>query len=110
MCSDTQKWKESLIMQAQGQLTLSNPDEKADKTLLIQYLNYGVCAIKSRRKLTNDSELLGGQHDYNLVRFIIRSYNEGGIEGATSANSLGTSRTFSLSPLAELKQNTLQVI
>lgn len=110
MCQDIAAWKESLILQAQQQLTLSNPDEKADKTLLIQYLNYGVTEIRKRRKLTNDSELLSGYHDYNLVHFIIRSYNEGGIEGASSANSLGTSKTFPLSPLAELKQFTLQVI
>lgn len=102
--------KESLILQAQQQLTLSNPDEKADKTLLIQYLNYGVNEVRKRRKLTNDGEFLSGYHDYNLVHFIIRSYNEGGIEGASSANSLGTSKTFPLSPLAELKQFTLQVI
>ena len=60
--------------------------------------------------LTNDGEFLSGYHDYNLVHFIIRSYNEGGIEGASSANSLGTSKTFPLSPLAELKQFTLQVV
>ena len=85
MCQDIAAWKESLILQAQQQLTLSNPDEKADKTLLIQYLNYGVTEIRKRRKLTNDSELLGGQHDYNLVRFIIRSYNEGVVRGTAEA-------------------------
>ena len=110
MCPDTKQWQEMILAKAQQQYTLSFPDEKAEPTLFKHYLHYGVEAIKDRRKLTNDNEFLSGKHDYNLVRFIVRSYNEGGIEGVSSATSLGTSRTFSLSPIAELKQHTIQVI
>ena len=110
MNCDINVWKENLIKEALLEISLAYPDEVADATLLKTFLKQGVHEITKRRKLKNDSEFVNGDHDYNLVRFIVRSYNEGGIEGVRSTNSLGVTRTFSVSPLAELKQNTLQVI
>lgn len=110
MNCDINVWRENIIKEAQLQLSLSFPDEVADPTLLKMFLKRGVSEITKRRKLTNDDEFTRGDHDYTLVRFIVRSYNEGGIEGVVGTSSLGVSRNFSVSPLAELKQNTLQVI
>lgn len=108
--SNVNEWRDLIIKAAQTQLSLGNPDERADPNLLNIYLNFGIAEIKRRRKLKNDDELLSGIHDYVLVRFIVRSYNEGGVEGAESATSLGTTRNFTLSPLAELKSNVRQII
>lgn len=103
-------WKETMLKKASQQLTLGDPDQCSDKVILNNFLDFGICEIRKRRKLSNDTEFLRGYHDYTLTRFIVRSYNEGGIEGAGSASSLGNSTSFTLSPIAELQSNTLQII
>lgn len=81
-----------------------------DKELLEDFFDDAVIEIKKWRKLQNDNEFLEELYNSNIVRYIIRAFQELGIEGQSSSNVGGDSKVYKLTPRQELLSGIMQRI
>lgn len=85
-----------------------NSEYEADEELIKDFIDSAFSEIKRWRKTEEDTELLSGMYDNNIVNFVVESYNTMGIEGQ-SYDSNGTSaRQYSGTPLSRLKGSITQ--
>lgn len=86
----------------------SNSEEIA--SLLEEYYYSGVDIIRKWRKLSDDSEIILGTWDEELVAFIVDSWNSMNEELLSNVNVGGNSRTYKMSPESALKTKIRQVL
>lgn len=85
-----------------------NSEYEADEELIKDFIESAFYEIKRWRKTEEDTELLSGMYDDNIISFVVESYNTMGIEGQ-SYDSNGTSaRQYSGTPLSRLKGSITQ--
>ena len=95
--------KTTLIEKAQRKLANNFPDYEYDEELLGDYLDDAVSIIMKWKKNYNESLVLTGNYDTEIVDFIIESINRSGVEGQSSSSANGISKTFIATPEDNLK-------
>lgn len=74
-----------------------------DKSLLGYYFDDAVVAICKWRKIKKDNdEFLLGTYNGNINKFIVRKFQERGIEGQASSNVGGDVKAYKYTPEQEL--------
>lgn len=87
-----------------------NSEYEASEDLINDFIDSAFSEIKRWRKTEENSELLSGMYDDNIIAFVVESYNTMGVEGQ-SYDSNGTSaRQYSGTPLSRLKGSITQRI
>lgn len=95
--------KSSLLEKAQRKLANAFPDYEYDEDLIGDYFDDAVSIIMKWRKDYNESLVLTGNYDTEIISFIIESINESGLEGQSSSNANGISKKFIATPEDNLK-------
>lgn len=95
--------KSSLLEKAQRKLSNAFPDYEYDEDLLGDYFDDAVLVIKKWKKNYNDSVVLSGRFDTDIVQFIVESINKSGVEGQYSSSANGISKVFISTPEDNLK-------
>lgn len=85
-----------------------NSEYEADTDLIDDFLDSAFSEINRWRKNTDDSELLSGMYDSNIINFVIESYNIMGIEGQAYDGNGSSVKQFSGTPLSRLKSSITQ--
>lgn len=85
-----------------------NTEYSADTDLIDDFLDAAFSEINRWRKNTDNTELLSGVYDNNIVDFVIESYNAMGIEGQVYDSNGTSARQYSGSPLSRLKTSIKQ--
>lgn len=102
--------KEAVLEKAQRKLQYNAPDYVYDEDLLGDFFDDAISIIKSWRKMTADDDLLDGDYDSNVVRFIIESINIAGLEGQSSSSTSSTTKSFINTPESNLKSSIPQCL
>lgn len=109
MLNSMQDLKDKIIVRAKRQLESDFGTISAEKAILLEdYFDDAVSEIKKWRKLTLDDEFLNELYNYNITKYIIRVFQERGIEGQTNSNVGGESKSFKLTPNQELLTGIVQ--
>lgn len=95
--------KQNLLEKAQRKLTNAFPDYEYDEDLLGDYFDDAVSIIMKWKKNHNESLVLTGNYDTEIITFIIESINKGGVEGQSSSSANGITKTFIATPEDNLK-------
>lgn len=104
-----QELKDKIIKRATRQIQNNYGELSADETVMLEdFFDDAINEIKKWRKLQNDNEFLSELYNYNIVKYIVRVFQEQGIEGQTSSNVGGDSKSFKLTPSQELKSSIAQ--
>lgn len=98
----------NLIEKAQRRLANNFPDYEYDEDLLEDYFDDACSIIRGWKKLSDDTMLLTGNYDRNIVQFIIESINVSGLEGQSSSSANGVSKSFYATPESNLKSSIPQ--
>lgn len=80
-----------------------NSEYEPDYELIDDFIDNATNEIKVWRKTTEDTELLTGMYDSNIINFVIESYNMMGVEGQSYDGNGSTTKQYSGTPLARLK-------
>lgn len=80
-----------------------NSEYEPDTDLIDDFIDSACSEIKRWRKADDDTELLSGMYDSNIISFVVESYNIMGIEGQSYDGVGSNSRQFSGTPLSRLK-------
>ena len=103
--------KNKLLERATRQIQNNYGTLSENETLMLEdFFNDAVNEIKKWRKLQNEKEFLSESYNSNIVRYIIRVFQEQGIEGQSSSNVGGDSKSFKLTPTQELLTGIMQRI
>lgn len=109
MLDTIQELKDKIIERATRQLQNNYGELSKNETLMLEdYFDDCITEIKKWRKLQNDKEFLSELYNYDIVKYIIRVFQEQGIEGQTSSNVGGDSKSYKLTPKQELQTNVKQ--
>lgn len=100
--------KQSLLEKTQRRLTLNLPNYEYDEDLLGDYFDDAVFIIKDWKRNFDDSLVLSGKYDSNIINFIVESINTNGIEGQSSSSANGNKKVFRANPEANLKASIPQ--
>lgn len=104
-----QELKDKLIERTIRQLQNKDGELSENELLMLEdFFNDAIIEIKKWRKLKNDKEFLSELYNYDIVKYIIRVFQEQGIEGQTNSNVGGVSKTYKMSPKEELRSNISQ--
>lgn len=79
-----------------------NSEYEADEDIINDFIDSAINEIANWRHLTDESEYLSGMYDNSIIRFVIESYNQMGIEGQSYEANGATSKQFAETPLARL--------
>lgn len=79
-----------------------NSEYTANEDLIADFIDSAFDEIRGWRKLDNDTELLTGIYDNNIVEFVVESYNRMGIEGQSYDGNGSNTRQYSGTPLSRL--------
>lgn len=102
--------KSSLLEKAQRKLSNAFPDYEYDDDLLGDYFDDAVSIIMSWKKNHNESLVLTGNYDMEIIQFIVESINKSGIEGLSSSSANGIKKVFIATPEDNLKAKIPQGI
>ena len=80
-----------------------NSEYEPDYDLIDDFIDNATNEIKVWRKTTEDTELLTGMYDSNIINFVIESYNMMGVEGQSYDGNGSTTKQYLGTPLARLK-------
>lgn len=80
-----------------------NSEYEPDTDLIDDFIDNAINEIKMWRKTTEDTELLSGMYDSNIISFVIESYNMMGVEGQSYDGNGSTTKQYLGTPLARLK-------
>lgn len=80
-----------------------NSEYEPDTDLINDFIDNAVNEIKVWRKTTEDTELLSGIYDSNIINFVVESYNMIGVEGQSYDGNGSTTKQYSGTPLSRLK-------
>lgn len=80
-----------------------NSEYEPDTDLINDFIDNAVNEIKVWRKATEDTELLSGIYDSNIINFVVESYNMIGVEGQSYDGNGSTTKQYSGTPLSRLK-------
>lgn len=109
-----QEFKNAIISRAERDLSYKSGTTLSTNeiSMLEDYFDDAVEAIRGWRKLkpNNDSPFLSGEHNSRIAKYIIRVFQELGIEGQKSSNVGGDSKTFDTTPRQELLRDITQII
>lgn len=100
--------KSQIIEKTQRKLANNFPDYDYDEELLGDYFDDAVSIIKDWKRNQNDSVVMTGIYDRQIVQFIIESLNMAGIEGQSSSSANGITKSFISSPESNLKASIPQ--
>lgn len=95
--------KAKLLEKLQRRLQNNFPDYEFDEEFLGDYFDDACAIIKDWRKLKDDSVILSGIYDTNILKFIVESLNIAGLEGQSSSSANGITKSFYATPEANLK-------
>lgn len=95
--------KAKLLEKSQRKLANNFPDYEYDKDLLGDYFDDAVSIIMKWKKNYNESLVLAGNYDTEIVDFIIESINKSGQEGQSSSSANGMRKIFIATPEDNLK-------
>lgn len=84
-----------------------NSDYEYSEDYLNDLIDEAVGIIKNWTR-SDESVMLTGNYDNNIVAYVIQSLNIGGIEGQSYSNANGIAKTFYASPEANLKASIPQ--
>ena len=114
MYNTMQEFKNAMVMRAARELSYKSGAyiSTDERCMLEDYFDDAVEAIRGWRKLKpgNDSSFLSGEHNSRISKYIIRVFQELGIEGQKSSNVGGDSKTFDTTPRQELLSDLTQII
>ena len=100
--------KSQIIEKTQRKLANNFPDYDYNEELLGDYFDDAVSIIKDWKRNQNDSVVMTGIYDRQIVQFIIESLNMAGIEGQSSSSANGITKAFISSPESNLKASIPQ--
>lgn len=80
-----------------------NSEYEPNTDLINDFIDNAVNEIKVWRKTTEDTELLSGIYDSNIINFVVESYNMIGVEGQSYDGNGSTTKQYSGTPLSRLK-------
>lgn len=80
-----------------------NSEYEADADLITDFIEEAITEIKVWRKADNDTELLTGMYDSNIINFVVESYNRMGAEGQSYDGNGSTTKQYLATPLSRLK-------
>lgn len=100
--------KAKLLEKLQRRLQNNFPDYEFDEEFLGDYFDDACAIIKDWRKLKDDSVILSGIYDTNILKFIVESLNIAGLEGQSSSSANGITKSFYATPEANLKSSIPQ--
>lgn len=104
-----QDLKDKLVTRAKRQLENKNGELLDEDYLMLEdFFEDAVIAIRNWRSLKTDEEFLSEKYNHNIVKYIIRVFQEQGIEGQDSSSVGGDKKTFALTPIQELLSNITQ--
>jgi hypothetical protein len=95
--------KKGLLAKTQRKLSNNFPDYEYDEDLLGDYFDDAVSIIMKWKKNRNESLVLTGNYDTEIVDFIVESINRSGQEGQSSSSANGMGKTFIATPEDNLK-------
>lgn len=95
--------KQTLLEKAQRKLSNAFPDYEYDEDLLGDYFDDAVSIIMKWKKNYNESLVLAGNYDMEIVDFIVESINRAGQEGQSSSSANGMKKIFIATPEDNLK-------
>lgn len=98
------------IEKAQRKLSNNYPNYEYDKDLLGDYFDDAVSILKKWKKNQNDSLITSGCFNTEIVDFIVESIEKAGLEGQSSSNANGISKTFIATPESNLKSKIPQAL
>lgn len=87
-----------------------NSDYEVDDELIEDFIDSAVLEIKDWRRLEDDTEILTGRYDNNIIRYVIESYNMLGIEGQSYESNGSSSKQYNTTPLSNLRSSITQRI
>lgn len=102
--------KDKILEKTQRKLANNFPDYDYDDDLLGDYFEDAVSIIKDWKRNQNDTVVLSGLYDRQIVQFIIESLNMAGIEGQSTSSANGVTKSFISSPESNLKASIPQSI
>lgn len=85
-----------------------NSEYEPDTDLIDDFIDSAISEIKRWRKADDDTELLTGMYDSNIISFVVESYNIMGVEGQSYEGNGSNTRQFSGTPLSRLKSSIPQ--
>lgn len=104
-----QELKNKLVERAKRQLQDKDGLLESEQVFMLEdFFDDAITTIKKWRKLTNENEFLQELYNYNIVKYIIRVFQEQGIEGQVSSNVGGVSKSYKLTPTQELLSGITQ--
>lgn len=107
MCSQ----KELIINKAKRRIEFNYDTlDENQVELLSDFYDSAINAIKKWRHLTDNKEFENDDYNDIIVKYIVRTYQELGLEGVTSSTIGGDTKTFGRTPLAELLSSIPQRI
>lgn len=95
--------KKGLLAKTQRKLSNNFPDYEYDEDLLGDYFDDAVSIIMKWKKNRDESLVLTGNYDTEIVDFIIESINRSGVEGQSSSSANGMRKVFIATPEDNLK-------
>lgn len=102
--------KSTLLEKVQRKLANNFPNYEYDEDLLGDYFDDAISIIKKWKKNKDDSVVTSGDYDTEIVDFIVESIGRAGLEGQSSSNANGISKTFIATPESNLKSKIPQSI
>ena len=110
---DNEMNKTTLIQRAKSRLSYADNADMSSAdvaSILSEYYYSGVSIIRKWRKLKDNSEIILGTWDEELVAFIVDSWNAMNEETLASTNVGGNSRSYKFTPEGALKSKIRQVL
>lgn len=80
-----------------------NSEYEPDTDIIDDFIDSAINEIKVWRKTSEDTELLTGMYDSNIIGFVVESYNMMGVEGQSYDGNGSTTKQYSGTPLSRLK-------
>lgn len=102
------KLKANLTEKIQRRLSLKNPNTNYDEDLIGDYIEDAVLIIEEWAKPTQETYILNGGYNTEIIEFVIQSININGAEGASSYSDGAESISFANNPISNLKSKIPQ--
>lgn len=102
--------RSKIVSKAKRKLEYSSYDYAVDTELLNDYFDEACSIIKGWRKKTDDSFLLDGKYDVNIITYIVQSFNYAGLEGQSISRINENEKEFIGTPESNLKKSIPQGI
>lgn len=113
LAMDNEMHKTTVIQRAKSRLSYADNADMSSAdvaSILSEYYYSGVSIIRKWRKLKDNSEIILGTWDEELVAFIVDSWNAMNEETLASTNVGGNSRSYKFTPEGALKSKIRQVL